>query len=666
MKKIIALLLSLSMVLSVSPVTYAKAADQSTQKNSVTTKTGKTTITVTYKTSTGFEKGKQRIQVPKGSLEVPESALTEVPDGYRIVSIPQIKGRFLTVTVEPIPTTKKVNAIFVNGKDKVGDAFVTIEDNATTVTKDDVKDLIPKNYVFVSAGNINSKNVVTVKVKPATTKIRVNYETSTGVDKGNERIDVAKGALEIKESALTQIPEGFKVVSISGIKNNTVTVIVEEIPTTKEVNVVYLNGKDKVGEEVVTVAIDATTVDEKDLTLPKNYKFVKATTITTQDTVKVTVKPMTTKVRVNYETSSGMDKGNERIDVVKGSLEIQESALTRIPKGYKVVSISEIKNNTVTVIVEEIPTTKEVTVVYLNGKDKVGEEVITVAIDATTVDEKDLTLPKNYKFVKATTITTQDTVKVTVKPVTTQVRVNYKTSTDVQVGDERVEVNKGALEIQESALIHIPEGYKVVAISAIENGEVTATVEKIATTKEVKVVYLNGKDKVGEEVVTVAIDATHVDEAALTIPENYKFVKATNITTQDTVKVTVEPINGPVDPEDPENPENPDPETPENPNPETPENPNPETPETPNPENPEVKPEVTPEVKPEVTPDKTDDSELKSDSQITEKPAAASTGTNKYDVPQTGDSNEVTSWLILMISSLALLVVSSVKRRRTK
>ena len=243
---------------------------------------------------------------------------------------------------------------------------------------------------------------------------------------------------------------------------------------------------------------------------------------------------------------------------------------------------------------------------------------------------------------------------------TIQVRVDYETSTGVGKGNERIEVLKSALEIQESALTRIPEGYKVVSISGIQNNTVTVIVEEIPTTKKIKVVYLNGNDKVGEEVISVAIDATTVDEKDLMIPENYKFVSATNITTQDTVKVTVEPINGPVDPENPD-PEKPDPE---NPNPETPENPDPENP---NPENPSPEtPEVTPEVKPEVTPDHTDDSELKSDSQITEKPAAASTGANKYDVPQTGDSNDVVSWLILMISSLALLVVSNVKRKRTK
>ena len=634
MKKLIALLLSLSMAISVSPTTCVKASEPTPLKNEA-----------------GFT----------------QSAKTKAD-------------------VKAIPSTKEVKAIFVSNNKKVGSATVTIDADATTVTKNDVKNIMPKNYKFSSATNITSRNIVTVYVKPATTTIsvRINYETSTGVPKGNERIDVPKKTLEISGSALKHIPEGFKVDSISAIKNNEVTVVVSEIATTKEIKVVFVNGKEKVSEAPLTVAADATTVtkdDVKDI-MPEDFKFSSATNITSKNIVTVKVKPATISVRINYETSTGVPKGNERIDVPKKALEIQESALKHIPEGFKVDSISAIKNNEVTVVVSKIATTKEIKAVFVNGEEKVGEGNLTVAVDATTVtkdDVKDI-MPEDFKFSSATNIGSTGVVTVYVKPAMISVRINYETSTGVPKGNERIDVPKKALEIQESALKHIPEGFKVDSISAIKNNEVTVVVSKIATTKEIKAVFVNGEEKVGEGNLTVAADATTVTENDVKdiMPENFDFESATNIGSTGVVTIYVKPITTP-DPENP-NPETPDPENPDpvnpdpvnpdpvnpdpvnpdpiNPSPVNPDpiNPSPETPnpETPNPVNPGNQ---------TITPGTPDSSNTNTNIQPTVKASTPAAATSKADVPQTGDTNNMIVWIVLMAASVILLTVTTIKRK---
>ena len=493
-------------------------------------------VYVSYETSTGSVKDTQSINVDIDALEIQESALTRVPEGYRVVSISGIQNNKVKVIVEKIVTTKDVKVNYVCEDKNIGSEVVTVNKDANTIDENNLQ--IPAGYKFVSASRINSQNTVKVELVRKTKSVRVNYQTSTGFVVTTQRINVDIDALEIQESALTRVPEGYKVVSISGIQKNAVTVIVEEIPTTQNVKVVYMNGDYKVGEEIVTIAKDANTVQESDLTIPENYKFVSASNINSQGIVKVEVQKLLKIVHVSYQTSTGMIKGRQRVIVEKNALEIQESKLTQVPEGYEVVSISAINNGKVVAIVEKIETTKQVKVNYVCNNQKIGEEVVSVDKKATVVDPSVLNIPEDYKYVDSTTITSHDTVKVELARKTKSVQVTYQTSTGVIKGTQRITVDIRALEIQESELTRVPEGYRVTAISGIVGRNVIVTVEEIPTTKDVKVAYFCNNEKVGEELVSVKIDATRVEKEDLqNIPLKYTFVSASNINSQGFVRV---------------------------------------------------------------------------------------------------------------------------------
>ena len=230
---------------------------------------------------------------------------------------------------------------------------------------------------------------------------------------------------------------------------------------------------------------------------------------------------------------------------------------------------------------------------------------------------------------------------------TRSVRVNYKTSTGIEVGNERVEAPKKALEIQESQLVRIPVGYEIESISAIVNNTVTVIVTPIVTTKEVKVNYLFNGSKIGDEIVSVPADATTVDQSLMNIPEDYKFVSVTNITSHNTADVQLEKVADPENPTDPDSkPADPDSK----------------------PADPDSKP-VDPDSKPEIKPE--DDNKSDSDAKAPESSAsntatkASSDQAAAASAPKTGDESHLLPWALVMMSAAAVMVVIS-KMKKSK
>ena len=144
----------------------------------------------------------------------------------------------VTETVEEVGF-KRVKVIYRDGNERGGEARVMISEDATTIPATNLK--VPEGYHIVSVGNINKRGSLFVSVakneeaKPeVTTKlITVRYQTSTGVDKGQEKITVEKDATTIPETDLKNVPEGYKVVGAVEIDGRFATAIVEPIETTK-------------------------------------------------------------------------------------------------------------------------------------------------------------------------------------------------------------------------------------------------------------------------------------------------------------------------------------------------------------------------------------------------------------------------------------------------
>ena len=554
--KVAAAVLSTAMVANaILPASTVLAEEGRADKVNSVLKASQKRITVKYKTSTGMDKGQENVFVAPDTTIISTDLLKNVPAGFKVVDTVKVDGRFATAIVEPIgeevtptPAFRYIRVEYKNIAGGIVDSRrVKVDYGKLTFIAQ-----APEGYELVDTNNVISiddgtKSLsieVREKVAPQYSSIQVRYVTSTGSVKGTQRITVEKNRLVLSEAELTRVPEGYKVVDLGNmIKNNQVEVVVAPIEEEKIVTVSYVCDDFKVGEESVLVASDATVVDEAALNLPEGYDLVSVANITTHNACKVTVKKQKKSVVVSYETSTGSVKGTQRISVDFDALLVQESALTRVPEGYKIVDLGGmIKGNKVVVIVEaEEANEKEVKVLYMNGKNKVTEEIVTVAKDATTVEEAALTIPAGYKLVSVGNINSRNVVKVALENTMKSVVVKYQTSTGSVKGTQRIQVSKDALEIKEDLLTRIPEGYKVVAISGIEDGTVIATVEAIPTTKLVKVSYVFEGNKIGEGEATVAIDATTVTEADLTnVPAGYKVSTISNINSHGFVKVELE------------------------------------------------------------------------------------------------------------------------------
>ena len=185
------------------------------------------------------------------------------------------------------------------------------------------------------------------------------------------------------------------------------------------------------------------------------------------------------------------------------------------------------------------PTDKDITVYYYCPEEGaiVKEATVTVDIDATTVAANDPALeancPTGYEVVVPDTpyTITNGEIQVVVHKVsgTQEVGVNYwDIVNNKQAGEGKVTVAADAYNVNSSQLTDIPEGYKLVRVGdfTINDGWIFVEVRP-AGVKTVGVNYwdIDNNCQVKESSVVVDADAIHVNSSALTdIPAGYELV----------------------------------------------------------------------------------------------------------------------------------------------
>lgn len=182
----------------------------------------------------------------------------------------------------------------------------------------------------VLAGCSNDSVIESVEKK----EIRVVFALSNGQTVGEYKtMKVAKDADGIDASQIDKaiIPAGYSVVSTGNLTienvagKDTVTVIVKQDPTTKEITVKFYDmdkGTFLTETATITVDIDATAVDTKKVTPPTGYTVVGSQSSFISDgEIIVNVSENTKKVTVQYYYKTRF--GN--VDVTTGTVNVLQS-----------------------------------------------------------------------------------------------------------------------------------------------------------------------------------------------------------------------------------------------------------------------------------------------------------------------------------------------------
>ena len=433
-------------------------------------------------------------------------------------------------------------------------AEVTISaSSATSVTLQEVKDKLPEGYVLVNEKNSYDINggYVWIDVTEAKTKtIKINYY-SEAEKKQIAEVDmtVAADATSVNSSKLTA-PQGYVLVESGDftINDGYVYAAVKPVPTTKTIKINYYSEAEKkqIAEVDMTVAADATSVNSSKLTAPQGYELVESGDFTINDGyVYAAVKPVpTTKtITINYYSESeNKQAGEDKMTVAADATSVNSSELTA-PNGYELVQSGDfpIRDGYVYVAVKPVPTTKTITINYYSESEnkQAGEDKMTVAADATSVNSSELTAPNGYELVESGDFPIRDGyVYVAVKPVPTTktIKINYYSEAEEkQIAEVEMTVAADATYINTSALT-APEGYELVLSGdlAIRDGYVYAAVNKIGS-KTVKINYYSEAEEkqIKEEELTVAPDATCVNTSKLTAPTGYELVEVGDLPIRD-------------------------------------------------------------------------------------------------------------------------------------
>ena len=373
-------------------------------------------------------------------------------------------------------------------------AEVTISaSSATSVTLQEVKDNLPKDYVLVNEKNSYDINYdsnggyVYIDVTEAETKtIKINYYSEAeGKQVAEVEMKVAADATSVNTSNLTA-PKGYKINETGDlqIRDGYVYVAVSkvEVPTTKTIKINYYSEAEEkqIAEVEMTVATDATYVNTSELTAPKGYELV-----------------------------------------LSGDLAIRD--------GYVYAAVNKIGSKTVKINY------------YSEAEEKqIAEVEMTVAPDATCVNTSKLTAPTGYELVEVGDLPIRDGyVYAAVRKVSTkEVKINfYCPEEKKQVAEPTVVVNADATCVNSSAYAAlVPAGYELAEVGdmPIRDGYVYAEVRKVAT-KTIKINYYSEEEEkqIDEVEMTVPADATYVNTSALTAPAGYKLVLAGDLPIRD-------------------------------------------------------------------------------------------------------------------------------------
>ena len=441
-----------------------------------------------------------------------------------------------------------VNYWDVVNNEQVTEGKVTVDADAYNVNTSALTD-IPEGYELVNVGDVKiDEGWIYVEVRPVTTKeIGVNYwDVDANVQAGEGKVTVDIDATTVNTTTLTDVPEGYEVIWLGDTQINDGWIFVEvrKVAETKTVGVNYYSFEEErqIAESSVEVAADAIHVNTSLLTdVPEGYELVEVGDLEINDGwIFAEVRKASTKtVGVNYYSfEEGKQIAESSVEVPADAVNVNTSLLTDVPEGYELVWTGDLQINDGWIFAEvrKAATTKIVGVNYFSFEEyrQIAESSVEVPADAVNVNTSLLTdVPEGYELVWTGDLQINDgwifaEVRKAVTTKTVDVKY-YIEDEDRYIDGQAVTVDKDATYVNTTTLTDVPEGYEIVWLGdePIRDGQIIVEIRKTETTKEVAVVYnieAESRQITGQPV-KVDKDATYINTSILKdVPEGYEIV----------------------------------------------------------------------------------------------------------------------------------------------
>ena len=475
-----------------------------------------------------YERGKQLFE--EGSISKADLAQLEAQvsnDEYQVVNttgnteITVMAGTDTTMQVvvekKDVPVVTKtvgVNYWDVKNDVQAGEGEVTVAADANNVNTSTLTD-IPEGYELVSTGDVEiNDGWIWVEVKPVATtqEIGVNYwDVENDVQAGEGKVTVAADAYNVNTSVLTDIPEGYELASTGDIKINDGWIYVEVRPAaekTVEIGVNYWDedNNNQAGEGKVTVDAGANNVNTSALTdVPEGYEISRTGDVQINDGwIFVEVRPAaeeTVEIGVNYwDVENNKQAGEGKVTVDADAYNVNTSALTDIPEGYELVNVGDVTINDGWIYVEVRPVKAESTIIHVTfksegGKDLGGGDFFVDADGDGVFNYSELTLPEGYELIETgdTFVDTDKTYEITLHKTNpgTIINVVYVDENGNNVGGGDYFVDMDDDGIANFSELDVPEGYKLVVTGDFFVADYTGQTNEIKVEKIQKGTIIN-------------------------------------------------------------------------------------------------------------------------------------------------------------------------------
>ena len=534
------------------------------------------TVGVNYwDTENNAQVGEGKVSVAVDANNVNTSALTDVPEGYELVSTGDvaINGGWIFVEVRPAaqPVTKEIGVNYwdVENNAQAGEGKVTVTADANNVNTSALTD-VPEGYELVSTGDVAiNDGWIFVEVRPVaqsvTKEIGVNYwDVENNAQAGEGKVTVTADANNVNTSALTDVPEGYELVSTGDVAINDGWIFVEVRPVAQAtgtiINVVF---NDEAGNNLgggdFTVDKDGDGIfNLSEIKAPVGYTLnLKGDQFVTDYAGKTTILQVTkvnkgTIVNVVFEDRQGNNLGGGDYLVDLDGDGVANYSELSLPVGYKLIETGDFfvkEGNSYKVILDRVGSAIIHVLFKSEGGKNLGGGDFFVDPDGDGVaNYSELTLPEGYELIETGDffVDTEKTYEITLNKEIegTIINVVYVDEEGNNLGGGDFFVDKDDDGIANYSELDLPEGYELVQTGDffVNAGEsYTIELRKIQEGTIINVVFEdeNGNNLGGGDYLVDADGDGIANYSELELPVGYELIETGDFFVKDGEHYTI-------------------------------------------------------------------------------------------------------------------------------
>ncbi|MBS5431340.1 MAG: LPXTG cell wall anchor domain-containing protein [Lachnospiraceae bacterium] len=519
--------------------------------------------------------GEGKVSVAADANNVNTSALTDVPEGYELVSTGDvaINDGWIFVEVRPVaqPVTKEIGVNYWDKENnaQAGEGKVTVAADANNVNTSALTD-VPEGYELVSTGDVAiNDGWIFVEVRPVvqsvTKEIGVNYwDKENNEQAGEGKVTVAADAYNVNTSALTDVPAGYEIVNVGDVAINDGWIFVEVRPVAQTtgtiINVVFEDGAgNNLGGGDFTVDTDGDGIfNTSEIKAPVGYTLdVKGDQFVKDYTGKTTVLKVTkvnkgTIVNVVFEDRQGNNLGGGDFLVDLDGDGVANYSELSLPVGYKLIETGDFfvkEGNSYKLILDRVGSAIIHVLFKSEGGKNLGGGDFFVDPDGDGVaNYSELTLPEGYELIETGDffVDTEKTYEITLnkKIEGTIINVVYVDGEGNNLGGGDFFVDKDDDGIANYSELDLPEGYELVETGDffVNAGEsYTIELRKIQKGTIINVVFVDeDKNNLGGGDYLVDADGDGIaNYSELELPVGYELIETGDFFVKDGEHYTI-------------------------------------------------------------------------------------------------------------------------------